>query len=378
MAAIEPGPGEALAVTLATGSSVLLVLGLLVVLLVRHRRRARHGAPMPHPLWPVPEKDAEALPWGLVLLAMLAGVAAYYATATEFIRIHPGRGPTLFALHGQQEPVYWVAFQVGTGLLFILTLAAIRYRHTVRWALGSPALVTAGLLVAMLAVLLTKARRPAGEIAEQQVASVNAEAAEASQPLTGVGVGAYEAIGWWLALVAVLLLALTVTLTIWRRYQAQILAWLAVALAVVTVVTPYARLWVFHPDGVTQQTHWTPQLGWRGLTWAALTMLFGAMVLAVLPLRGRLRALVAFLSVPGVVGWLFAFLLVQAPTDELIAGLHARDDVVAIGYVGGTASIHMIVLMALVPVAAIRAWRAGPSQPRAPVEAASAYSVGLQ
>jgi hypothetical protein len=357
MEGMAPSPAEATVVTVLTAVGVLIVLGLLAGLVVWRKTVGRAAPPA-----------VRTKAGGLWLLTAIGVTALFFGGRVSFVRNVAVDRSSLLELHGTGAPVYWIAYLVGSSLLVLLVTTLLKRRQTLRWVLGPPALLAAGLAMALLMVLLWKIERFDARVAAARMPGVTP-----GDGLSDASIGVEPQIGFWLGFAGVTILGLVVVLLLADRYE------LTVAIAAAAIVTlaagpipPDTSFWGLRADGRVEQV-WYSAFDIGGpmlLPTLVYTLLAGLLV--VIPILPRwVRGIVAFLVVLGPV-WLALAGVATYPTYEAELPVLLRDDgyVAEVRRLGIEAYLLMVAAMAALPVAAVRGWRAGrranPRADRAP------------
>jgi hypothetical protein len=351
---MAPSSTEVFVVTVMTVIGMLAPLAVLAGLVVRRRLRRQTGVPTP-----AGSTAGTDNPVGRYVLLGVAVVSAAFAVRAQFVNAHgPTESPSLFTLHGQAAPVYWIAFMLGVGLLTVLSGLTLRRRHSLREVIGPAALVAALLPLGVLAVLMVKIRRHSSELVTAQLPTL-----PPARGLSKAALGAYEGIGWWLALTAVLTLVLVVVLVLAHRWElvvatAATLVLLAIGVATASGTT--AGFWGLRQGVVTGSSYGPLELGDVRALWFYLGALVLAVLLVAIPfLPPWLRGLATVIAVASPL-WLFlALLQVQSAADDRLPELLAADGYTVATRPGGLEGLTLVAALLVAPIVAIRSLRAG-------------------
>jgi hypothetical protein len=254
--------------------------------------------------------------------------------------------------------VYWVAFVLGVGLLTLLTGLTLRWRHSLRWVVGPSALVAAVLPLGVLATLMVKIRRRSSDLVSEQLPTLPSARGLSDTPL-----GAYERIGWWLGLTAVLTLVLIVVLVLAHRWE-LVVAFAAtlvlLAFGVATVPGSAAGFWGLRQGVVTRSSYGPLELGDARALWLYPAALMLAVLLVAVPfLPPWVRGLAAVVAVASPVWLFFAAMQVSYAADDRLPDLLAADGYTVAIRPGGLEYLTLIAALLAVPVVAIRGWLVG-------------------
>ncbi|GIJ43605.1 hypothetical protein Val02_04910 [Virgisporangium aliadipatigenens] len=345
-----PSSAEAGVVIAVTVIGVVAALGLLAALVLL--RRTGRLATAPHSAAPPRRRR------GLTVLFLGGSVALWFGGRIDFAA--PGRvGPyTLFEMHGAGDPAYWVAYQVGSYLLILLSGLLLRYRATLRTVLGPPALLVAVLLNTLLLAVYLKLERIDSRLMPQKLAGVTPDADQASD----ASLASTTTVGWGLAVLGVVLLTAVVVLVLADRYELPVLVAATAAVTVLAApVMPDVSYWGQRADGSTEHVMYTPfEIGGPAFLWPPLLVLMAALVCVIPVLPKWVRGFATVLAVlsPVLVGVVSA--AVYGPIEETVSALLREDGFrVAATSLGMVPYLLMFAALVLVPVAAVRGWRAG-------------------
>lgn len=345
---LEPGHVEVRVVTAVTVLGVLVALAWLAVGTVRYRRRVGP---------PVAPEARKAPPGGPVLgLGVLVALATFgvgLVSRLEFIHA-PGLR-TLFGLHGRAEPVYWIAFTLGSGLLVILTAATVKFRHRARWAIGGPALLVAGLTLLVPLAISLKLNR-----ADERLVATELPKRPPKPGINTQDIGVFEGIGWTVAVISVLLLALAVLLACCRRQELWIATGFATVASVAAAAAPVVKVWALRDGDAVMIRIWPVEQGPVGFL-VPLAFVAGAGVVIAVPfLPPWVRGFAALVAVASPVWILIAVFQVDShadpTTDELLRSMGTT-----VAYTTGymQEALPTMVAMVALPVMAVRGWQAG-------------------
>jgi hypothetical protein len=365
---LEPGSSEVRVVTAVTIVGMLVALAWLATGVVLRRRR------MGPPVAPAARKRPPADPvFGLGVLVALAAFGAGLVNSLEFVH-GPGLR-TLFGLHGRAEPVYWIAWVLGSGLLVILTAATVKFRRGVGggvggWVIGGPALLVAALTLLVPLAISVKLRR----------ADARYVAAELPRREPGINtqtIGVFEGLGWTVAVVSVLLLGLVVVLACCRRQELWIAIGFAVATAIASAASPLVKAWALIDGEAVRIWVWPVEQGpWAILVPLAFLVMAG-LVIAVPFLPPWVRGIVALVAVASPIWLGFAGALADHNADPTTREM-LRSTGATVAYNTGymTMMLPTMLAMVAVPIVAFRGWRANRRRTATPPTVPTSYPVG--
>lgn len=351
MGELAPSSAEVTVVTALTVTGVLAALGLLVALAVRRRR-----------LGPAAAGAVTRRTWGLTVISFTATVLLYYGGRSQFVRAHPGGSANLFDLHRQASPVYWVAYLVGAGLLFILASALLKSPDTLRWVVGPPALLVALLMAGLLTVLKLKIDRH-----DVRVAAAHLPDLPPTDKVSDGSVGVYPQAGFAVAVLGVALLTLAVVLVLAGPHELEVLVALVAGITLLTTPTLIDDdFWALRGATVQRVTYSVYELGGWALLWPAVITGVAALVAAIPYLPKWYRGFAAF-AAAAAPAWIALAVIPAMPLLDAGIGdlLQADGYTVAVRRGGATAFLFLVTPGIVLPFVAVRVWFATRRRARA-------------